>query len=94
MEAETLGSPNGKGEYVMVTDASDIGGGAVLMQWQCLDPLQVHDIFSTKGVLPDGSLKSDYPHPFIWSQLVIGIGSGARPELNITSGSWKCFLVF
>jgi len=45
----------------MITDASDVGGGACLFQWQTLDP-QVLLNFHTEGLNPDGSLKHNYPN--------------------------------
>jgi len=36
--AVKLGTPQPFGEIVMITDASDIGGGSCLFQWQTLDP--------------------------------------------------------
>ncbi len=35
-----------------------------MLQWQCLEKDQISDIFSTKGVLSDGSLKTNYPPSF------------------------------
>ena len=55
VEAELLGVPNSKGEIVMITDASEIGGGSTIFQWQSLDPLQVPEKFSTIGCNPDGT---------------------------------------
>ena len=48
----------------MVTDSIDLGGGSTLFQWQCLDPKQVPEKFSTFGAKPDGSFKNDYPDNF------------------------------
>ena len=58
--AETMCALRSVGEMVMVVDASDVGGGAVLMQWQTPDPLQVA-VFATKGINPDGSMRHNYP---------------------------------
>jgi len=52
--AVKIGSPQPFGEIAMMTDASDIGGGACLFKWQKLDP-QVLQNFLTKVVNPDGS---------------------------------------
>jgi len=48
----------------MVTDSSDIGGGAVIFQWQSLDPEQLVHVFATQGINQDGTLKTNYPHSF------------------------------
>lgn len=53
-----IGTPNGKGEIIMVTDSSDVGGGATLFQWQSLEPQQLPLNCVTTSVNPDGSLKN------------------------------------
>jgi len=37
----SIGVPRSSGEMILVTDASDIGGGATLFQWQTLEPSQI-----------------------------------------------------
>ena len=57
-----LGAPRPKGEIVLITDASDVGGGGTTYQWQELNPAgltQCH--YRTSGLNRDGSLKNDYP---------------------------------
>ena len=56
-----LGLPRSTGEIVMVTDASNIGGGATLFQWQKLTKDQVPEDLKTQGVNGDGKLKHNYP---------------------------------
>ena len=36
-----LGVPRPKGEIVLITDASDVGGGGVIYQWQELNPAEL-----------------------------------------------------
>ena len=59
-----LGVPRSSGEIVMVTDASNIGGGATLFQWQKLTKDQVPEDLKTQGVNGDGKLKHNYPEEF------------------------------
>ncbi len=63
-QAEILGVPKSTGELVMITDASDIGGGSTIFQWQTLDPLQIPSQFTTLGVNSDGSFKHNFPSNF------------------------------
>ena len=39
--AVPLGVPRSTGEILMITDASDLGGGATIWQWQAIDPTLV-----------------------------------------------------
>ena len=57
-----LGVPRPKGEIVLITDASDVGGGGTIYQWQELNPAELTNChYRTSGLNPDGSLKHDYP---------------------------------
>ena len=57
-----LGVPRPKGEIVLITDASDVGGGGTIYQWQELNPAELtHCHYRTSGLNRDGSLKHDYP---------------------------------
>ena len=57
-----LGIPRPKGEIVLITDASDVGGGGAIYQWQKLNPAELtHFHYRTSGLNHDGSLKHDYP---------------------------------
>ena len=56
------GSTRPKGEIVLITDASDVGGGGTIYQWQELNPAELtHCHYCTSGLNRDGSLKHDYP---------------------------------
>ena len=58
-----LGVPKEKGEVIIITDASDVGGGAQILQWQQLKPQEkqeVQEFYSTTGVNRDGTLKHNY----------------------------------
>ena len=56
-----LGVPRPKGEIVLITDASDVGGGGTIYQWQELNPAELtHCHYRTSGLNRDGSLKHDY----------------------------------
>lgn len=56
-DAKCLGVPRAKGEILLITDASKVGGGAVLWQWQSLGKEELSSIGEVLGVLKDGSLK-------------------------------------
>ena len=57
-----LGVPRPKGEIVLITDASDVGGGGTIYRWQELNPAEItHCHYRTSGLNRDGSLKHDYP---------------------------------
>ena len=57
-----LGVPRPKGEIVLITDASDVGGCGTIYQWQELNPAEpTHCRYRTSGLNRDGPLKYDYP---------------------------------
>ena len=57
-----LGLPRPKGEIVLITDVSDVGGGERIYQWQELNPAELtHCHYGTSGPNRDGSPKHDYP---------------------------------
>ena len=54
--------PRPKGEIVLITDASDVGGGGTIYQWKELNPAELtHCHYRTSGLNRDGWLKDDYP---------------------------------
>ena len=56
-----LGVPRRKGEIVLITDASDVGGGGTIYQLQELNPAELtHCHYRTSGLNGDSSLKHDY----------------------------------
>ena len=64
MNLTPLGVPKSQGEIVIITDASDVGGGSSMYQWQTLMPSQIPAPFYTFGTKGDGSLKHTYPPNF------------------------------
>ena len=57
-----LGVPRPKGKIVLITDASDVGGGGTIYQWQELNPAELtHCHYHTTGLNRYGCLKHDYP---------------------------------
>ena len=57
-----LGVPRPKGEIVLITDASDVGGAGTIYQWQELNLAEItHCHYRTTGLEVDGSPKHDYP---------------------------------
>ena len=57
-----LGVPRPKGEIVLITHASEVGGGGTIYQWQELNPAELtHCHYRTAGLNRDGPLKHDYP---------------------------------
>ena len=62
--AKCLGVPRAQGEIILVTGASNVGGGGTLFQWQALEKEEVDSAISqwgTKGLNRDGTLKHSYP---------------------------------
>ena len=59
-----LGVPRAQGEIILVTDASNVGGGGTLFQWQALEKEEFDSAISqwgTEGLNPDETLKHSYP---------------------------------
>jgi len=56
-DVRSLGVPRSQGEVMVVTDASDVGGGASVYQWQVLNPEEVSGFGTTTGVQKDGTLR-------------------------------------
>ena len=60
--ANCLGTPRPKSKIVLITDASDVGGGGTIYQWQELNPAELtHYHYCTSRLNRDGSLKHDCP---------------------------------
>ena len=63
-----LGVPKAQGEIVLITDASDVGGGGSLFQWQKLSNEELSSVeleLRTLGVTSQGLLKHDYPDGWV-----------------------------
>ena len=63
-----LGPPLPQGEIVVITDSSDVQGGASIFQWQPVPNLVLQNIgkevgYETKGLKIDGTLEHSYPPP-------------------------------
>ena len=57
-----LGVPRAKGEIVLITDASDVGGGGTVYQCQELNPAELtHCHYRTSGLNRDGFLIHNFP---------------------------------
>ena len=57
--AKCLGMPRAQGEIILVTDASNVGGGGTLFQWQALEKEEFDSAISqwgTEGLNRDGTL--------------------------------------
>ena len=62
--AKCLGVPRAQGEIILVTDASNVGGGGTVFQWQVLEKEELDSAISqwgTDGLNGDGTLKHSYP---------------------------------
>ena len=62
--AKCLGVPRAQGEILLVTDASNVGGGETLFQWQALEKEEFDSAipqWGTDGLNQDGTLKHSYP---------------------------------
>ena len=63
--ANCLGVPRAQGEIFLVTDASNVGGGGTLFQWQGLEKEEFDSAISqwgTDGLNRDGTLKHSCPN--------------------------------
>ena len=57
-----LGVPRPKGEIVLITDSSDVGGARIIYEQQELNPAELTPChYRTSGLNRDGSLKHAYP---------------------------------
>ena len=59
-----IGVPRPTGEMIVVTDASDVGGGAIIFQWQSLSPEQVPQGLKTTGIFKERNFMHNYPENF------------------------------
>ena len=62
--AKCLGVPRAQGGIILVTDASNVGGGGTLFQWQALEKEEFDSAISqwgTEGLNRDETLKHSYP---------------------------------
>ena len=62
--AKCLAIPRAQGETILVTDASNVGGGGTLFQWQALEKEEFDSAISqwgTDGLNGHGNLKHSYP---------------------------------
>ena len=62
--AKCFGVPRAQGEIILVTNASNVGGGGTLFQWQALEKEEFDSAISqwgTEGLNRDGTLKHSYP---------------------------------
>jgi hypothetical protein len=69
-DVRNLGVPNSDGEILIVTDASDVGGGASLYQWQKLSKDKTESFGAVIGVNRDGTLK----HTHTESEVLVPLG--------------------
>ena len=72
--AKCLGVPRAQGEIILVTNASNVGGGGTLFQWQALEKEQFDSAISqwgTEGLNRDGTLKHSYPD-YKWFLVPLG----------------------
>ena len=62
--AKCLGVPRAQGEIILVTDASNVGGGGTLFQWRALEKEEFDSAifqWGTDGLNRDGTPKHSYP---------------------------------
>ena len=62
--AKCLGVPRAQGEIILMTDASNVGGGGKLFQWQALEKEEFDSAISqwgTDGLNRDSTLKHSHP---------------------------------
>ena len=83
---EVLGVPKPNGEIVMVTDSSDLGGGATLFQWQTLDPLENSRKILHTRCEPRRDIQKQLPRKF-------SVGPDWTLELEVERGKAKISLM-
>ena len=62
--AKCLGVLRAQGEIILVTDATNVGGGGTLFQWQALEKEEFNSAISqccTNGLNQEGTLKHSHP---------------------------------
>ena len=92
--AKCLGVPRAQGDIMLVTDASNVGGGGTLFQWQALEKKEFDSAIS-QGVLTDSNetvvsstaTLTTNGSQFHW---VIGTGNGTRPGVTTLPMSRNC----
>ena len=63
-KAKCLGVPRAQGKMILVTNASNVGGGGTLFQWQALQKEEFDSAITqwgTDGLYRDGTLKQSDP---------------------------------
>ena len=92
--AKCLGVPRAQGEIILVTDASNVGGGGTLFQWQALEKEEFDSAISqwgTEGLNRDGTLKHSYPDDkWVLVPRATGTGNGTRPGGTTPPMSRNC----
>ena len=97
--AKCLGVPKAQGQIILVTDASNVGGGGTLFQWQALEKEEFDSAISqwgTEGLNRDGTLRHSYPDDkwvlvppghwnWKWNQ---ARGNFSTYEQELLAGSW------
>ena len=85
-----LGVPRARTEIILVTDASNVGGGGTLLKWQALEKEEFDPAISqwgTDGLNRDGNLK----HSYLDDKLVLGpLGHGSW-KWNQTRGNYYTY---
>ena len=72
--AKCLGVPRAQGEIILLTDASKVGGGGTLFQWQALEKEEFDLAISqwgTEGLNRDGTNKHSYTDDK-WALVALG----------------------
>ena len=62
--AKLLGMPKAQGKIILVTDASNVGGGGTLIQWEALEKEEFNSAISewgTDGLNRGRTLRHSYP---------------------------------
>ena len=95
--AKCLGVPRAQGEIILVSHASNVGGGGTLLQWQALEKEEFDSAISqwgNDGLNRDGTLKHSCPDDkWVLVPRVIGTGNGTRPGVTTLPMSRNCSLV-
>ena len=88
--AKCLGVPRAQREIILVTDASNVGGGGTLSQWQALGEEAFDSAISqwgTEGLNRDGTLKHSCPDD---KWVLVPLGHCNR-KWNQASGNYSTY---
>ena len=88
-----LGVPRSKGELVLITEASDVGGGGTIYQWQELNPAELTHCLRRLKLHGQNLPKRASPRH---SEKIVFMGDPTKqePQIQRKSINWTIFFYF